>query len=74
MDTKHEKLSAKAQPDGRIAYTVHGVVTVYSMQEAVNLLDTGAFKLDPEIMRLARREPVCHVDAITNEHSFSVPA
>jgi hypothetical protein len=76
MDAKKppEKLSAKAQPDGRIAYTVYGVVTVYTVEEAVNLMDTGTFQINPELMRIAKRSPVCEVDAITLQHSFPVPA
>lgn len=51
------KFEAKAQPDGRIAYTVAGMVTTYDMQEAIDLMQTGAFVLNCPLTRQAMQAP-----------------
>lgn len=61
MDTKTPKFEAQAQADGRIAYTVADVVTTYDLQEAIDLMQTGVFRINCPLTRQALTAPKASV-------------
>lgn len=51
------KYTKKVMPDGRVAYTVAGMVTTYVEQEAIDLTQTGVFPLHCAVTRRALLDP-----------------